>query len=76
VVVAQEVLKALEEVAKEGGWETLKVETSKGMAQARRFYEKCGYVSCEVLGGYMGSDHSVCYQKKLGGSGEVHVGRE
>jgi putative acetyltransferase len=63
--VARLVLEALERTARENGWMTVKVETSKAMAQARRFYEKCENVPCEVFGGYRGSEHSVCYEKVL-----------
>jgi GNAT superfamily N-acetyltransferase len=63
--VALSILCALEQVARENGWMTVKVETSKAMAQARRFYEKHGYVACEIFGGYRGSKHSVCYEKVL-----------
>jgi GNAT superfamily N-acetyltransferase len=63
--VALLLLEALEQAARDNGWITLKVETSKGMAQARRFYEKHSYVPCAVFGGYQGSDHSVCYEKHL-----------
>ena len=64
--VALSVLLALERAAKEHKFTTLKIETSKGMPQARRFYEKHGYLPCEVFGGYRGSEHSVCYEKVLG----------
>lgn len=63
--VALSILNALERAAKELEFTTLKVETSKGMPQARRFYEKHDYLPCEVFGGYRGSDHSVCYEKVL-----------
>jgi len=63
--VARLILEALEQAARENGWITVKVETSKAMAQARRFYEKNDYVPCEVFGGYRGSEHSVCYEKVL-----------
>ena len=63
--VAGMILKALEQAARENGWMTVKVETSKAMAQARRFYEKHEYVPCEVFGGYRGSENSVCYEKIL-----------
>jgi GNAT superfamily N-acetyltransferase len=63
--VARSILEALEQAARESGWKTVKVETSKAMAQARRFYEKNEYVPCEIFGGYQGSDHSVCYEKLL-----------
>lgn len=63
--VALSILNALERAAKELEFMALKVETSKGMPQARRFYEKHDYLPCEVFGGYKGSDHSVCYEKVL-----------
>lgn len=63
--VALSVLLALERAAKEHKFTTLKIETSKGMPQARRFYEKHGYAPCEVFGGYKGSEHSVCYEKVM-----------
>lgn len=64
-VVALSVLKALEGVAKEHEWTVLKVETSVLMGQARRFYEKHGYVTCEVFGGYKFSSQSAYYEKRL-----------
>ena len=63
--VAKQILQALEGKAKENDREWLKVETSRGMAQARRFYEKNGFVGCEVFGGYVGNEHSVCFEKAL-----------
>ncbi|GAB7328262.1 hypothetical protein MBLNU13_g00273t1 [Cladosporium sp. NU13] len=63
--VALSILNALERAALEHKFTVLKVETSKGMPQARRFYEKNDYLPCEVFGGYKGSDHSVCYEKVL-----------
>jgi putative acetyltransferase len=63
--VALAILYALERAASELKFTVLKVETSKGMPQARRFYEKNNYLPCEVFGGYKGSDHSVCYEKAL-----------
>jgi putative acetyltransferase len=63
--VASSMLEALERAAKAHDWTVLKVETSKAMAQARKFYEKHDYVRCEIFGGYRGSEHSVCYEKNL-----------
>ena len=63
--VALTILDALEQAALEQKFTMLKVETSKGMPQARRFYEKNHYLPCEIFGGYKGSDHSVCYEKVL-----------
>lgn len=65
VVVAQLVLVALEDVAREHGWTVLRAQTSKMMGQARRFYEKHCYVPCEVLGSKEAKEHFVCYEKIL-----------
>jgi putative acetyltransferase len=67
--VAQLILEAVEKVAVENGWVTLKVETSLAMVQARRFYVKHGYVQCELFGAYRGAENAdklICYEKTLG----------
>lgn len=65
--VALVVLQALEQAARNNDWMTMKLETSKAMMDARKFYQKHGYVECEqIFGAYSGSDHSVCYEKPLG----------
>ena len=60
------VLKALEDVAKKQGWLLLRAQTSKAMGQAMRFYEKHGFVKCEIFGGYKLNEHFVYYEKRLG----------
>jgi putative acetyltransferase len=67
--VALLILEAVEKVAVENGWRTLKVETSLAMGQARKFYVKHGYVQCELFGAYRGSENAdqlICYEKVLG----------
>jgi putative acetyltransferase len=67
--VALLILEAVEKVAVENGWRTLKVETSLAMVQARKFYVKHGYVQCELFGAYRGSENAdqlICYEKVLG----------
>lgn len=64
-MVAVSVLEALEGAAKEHKWAILKIETSILMGQARRFYEKNGYVLCGVFGGYRFSEQSAYYEKRL-----------
>ena len=65
VRVAEVILEALEGAAREQGWTVLRAQTSKAMAQARRFYEKFGYLPCEVLEGGEKSKYFVCYDKSL-----------
>jgi putative acetyltransferase len=67
--VALLILEAVEKVAVENGWRTLKVETSLAMGQARKFYVKHGYVQCELFGAYRESENAdqlICYEKVLG----------
>lgn len=64
--VAVVVLEALEQAARDNNWMTMKLETSKAMMSARKFYQKYGYVECEeIFGAYEGSNHSICYEKFL-----------
>ena len=64
--VALVVLEALEQAARDHGWMTMKLETSKAMIDARKFYQKYDYVECEdIFGAYKGSDHAICYEKPL-----------
>jgi GNAT superfamily N-acetyltransferase len=66
VVVAELVLKALEEVARKNGWLVLRAQASKAMGQAMRFYEKHGFVRCEIFGSYKVNEWFVYYEKRLG----------
>ena len=64
--VAQVVLEALEQAARDHGWMTMKLETGKAMVDVRKFYQKYGYVECEEnYGGYKGSEEAICYEKLL-----------
>ena len=64
--VALVILEALEQAARERNWMVMKLETSKAMMSARKFYQKYGYVECEpIFGTYPGSEQCVCYEKYL-----------
>jgi putative acetyltransferase len=63
--VAEMVLGALEDAAREEGWRVLRAQTSKAMGQAMRFYEKCGFVRCEIYGHFRTNEHFVYYEKRL-----------
>ena len=66
--VALVILEALEQAARERDWMVMKLETSKAMMSARKFYQKHGYVECEpIFGIYPGSEQCVCYEKFLDG---------
>jgi len=63
--VAEMILEALEDVARENGWISLGAQTSKAMGQAMRFYEKHGFLRCEMYGHFKMNDHFVYYEKNL-----------
>jgi GNAT superfamily N-acetyltransferase len=63
--VAAAVLRALEEEARNRGWTTLRLETGPAQPDAIRFYEREGYRPIPLYGAYLGSDHSVCYERVL-----------
>lgn len=63
--VAEVILEALEGVAREERWMVLRAQTSKAMGRAMRFYEKRGFVRCEIYGQFEMNDYYVYYEKKL-----------
>ncbi|WP_329110889.1 GNAT family N-acetyltransferase [Micromonospora sp. NBC_01699] len=63
--VATAVLRALEAAAVERGWSTLRLETGTLQPDARRFYEREGYRHIDAFGSYVGSELSVCYERRL-----------
>ena len=64
--VAEVILEALEDVARENDWRVLRAQASKAMGKAMRFYEKHGFVRCEIFGSYKVNEHFVYYEKRLG----------
>jgi putative acetyltransferase len=63
--VATYLLRQLEQAARERGWTTIRLETGPGQPDAMRFYEREGYREIPLYGAYVGSDHSVCYERVL-----------
>jgi putative acetyltransferase len=63
--LATDLLRGLEEAARERGWTTIRLETGPGQPDAMRFYEREGYREIPLFGAYVGSDHSVCYERVL-----------
>ena len=59
------VLKALEDWAKELGYQSCMLETGKKQPEAIGLYQKNGYVSIENYGQYKGVENSLCFQKTL-----------
>lgn len=65
ISVAMLLLGRLESEARARGWSVLLLETGAFLVKARRFYERCGFVECELFGGYIEAENSVCYKKNL-----------
>ena len=63
--IAAMVLHALEDWAKERGYQKCILETGKRQPEAIRLYEKSGYKYIENYGQYAGVDNSVCFEKRL-----------
>lgn len=63
--VATQILKALEDWAKELGFSACVLETGKRQVEAIALYQKLGYQQIPNYGQYQGVDNSVCFEKKL-----------
>jgi putative acetyltransferase len=67
--VSTAIVRALESRALELGWTRLALETGDRLPEARRFYEREGYVRIPRFGHYIDSAHAVCYEKTLASLG-------
>lgn len=63
---AKQMLTFLEEEAKVQGFSRIKLETGNRQPEAIRFYEKNGYDRIEPFGEYVGSEFSICFEKRFG----------
>lgn len=59
------VLRALEDHARVLGWERLVLETGEPQPDAIRFYTREGYTPIPLYGHYVGSELSVCFERRL-----------
>ena len=59
------VLKELEDWAKELGYTSSVLETSKSLTEAVNLYQKNGYTRIENYGPYVGIETSICMKKVL-----------
>ncbi|MFK3979317.1 GNAT family N-acetyltransferase [Micromonospora sp. NPDC050397] len=64
--VATGLLRALESAAAGAGWTTLRLETGTAQPEAQRFYQREGYHPIPAFGPYVGSELSLCYERRLG----------
>lgn len=63
--IASKVLKALENWAKELGYESVILETGKRQIEAVNFYKKMNYTIIPNFGPYEGVKNSLCFKKEL-----------
>ena len=63
--VSTAVLRALEDAARERGWDRLVLETGDRQPDAIRFYEREGYSRIPNFGHYVDSALSLCFEKVL-----------
>lgn len=63
---SREILKSLEQMAIESGYETVRLETRPKQLAAIALYEKLGYVRIPNYGMYEGKQECLCYEKPLG----------
>jgi putative acetyltransferase len=59
------ILAALEELAMQRGYHTLRLETGRYLAPALRLYQGAGYHPIPLFGEYVGNPRSVCLEKSL-----------
>lgn len=62
---AQGLIDLLEQVARERHVDTLKLETGPLQPAAIAFYVRNGFTPTALFGDYVGSVHSVCFEKSL-----------
>jgi putative acetyltransferase len=63
--LSKQLLAALEDAARRLKYDTLRLETGNRQPVAIRMYESAGYWRIEPFGNYVGSQRSVCFEKRL-----------
>jgi putative acetyltransferase len=63
--LSKRLLAALEDAARAMGYVVLRLETGDRQPEAIGLYESAGYQRIAAFGPYVGSQHSVCFEKRL-----------
>lgn len=63
--LSKRLLAALEDVARNMGYAALRLETADRQPEAIRLYESAEYHRIEPFGPYVGSERSICFEKRL-----------
>lgn len=63
--IASKLLLHLEDKARGNGYRTIKLETGPFQPESIGLYKKFGYVEIELYCEYIGSEYSLCFEKKI-----------
>ena len=63
--IALEILRTLEDWAREHGWTSLRLETGDAQPDAVRFYTRSGYRRIANYGAYAEAERSLCFERML-----------
>jgi putative acetyltransferase len=64
--ISRLILSRLEDQAVARGWTVLRLETGPQQAEAIGLYTSAGYAPIPAFGHYVGSEHSLCFERRLG----------
>src|SRR6476646_5071921 len=64
--ISRLILSRLEDQAVARGWTVLRLETGPRQAEAIGLYTSAGYAPIPPFGHYVGSEHSLCFERRLG----------
>jgi GNAT superfamily N-acetyltransferase len=70
------VLGALEDAARELGYETLRLETGDHQPEALALYSSAGFEAMPRYGPYVDDPHSICLQKRLDRQAANRIARQ
>jgi putative acetyltransferase len=63
--ISRQILARLEEVGRDLGYETLRLETGIKQPAALHLYETSGYKRIECYDAYRNDPHSICFEKSI-----------
>lgn len=63
--IASILLTYFEKLAQEKGYDKIRLETGPMQIASIKLYERHGYIPIELYGEYIGSEYSLCYEKKI-----------
>lgn len=67
--ISKKILQKLEDLARDFGYQIVRLETGYKQPEAIHLYEKSGYRRIDNYGPYIGSEYNLCFEKSLGQAG-------